>query len=222
MKKIISTVLVFILVLSVSVVSAFSESIVTPDADDELLFVDKFEEQYKDYFSGFFPIENYKEKMYHYDSNDNIDWALVRFMFMEGARNEYAVFGDMVYLGSCGAPLVTGYAIYDAKQQKFFDLIEFDDFSQFDGLDDYLCSVKRIRPIGDINKDFKLTVLDATGIQRALAKLDVYPDFDDLQANSFWNARNDNELKYVTDANRDGVRSILDATAIQRKLAKLD
>lgn len=222
MKKMISIFLVFILVLSISIFPAFSESIVTPDADDELLFVDKFEEQYKNQFPDYFPIENYQEKMYHYDSNNNIDWMLIMFLYFESASNDYAVFGDMVYLGSYGVPLLTGYAIYDAKQQKFFDLIEFDDFSQFDGLDDYLCSVKCIRPIGDIDKDFKLTVLDATGIQRVVAKLEVYPDFDDLQANAFWNARNDNELKYVTDANRDGERSILDATAIQRKLAKLD
>lgn len=59
--------------------------------------------------------------------------------------------------------------------------------------------------LGDADGDDALTILDATAIQRTLAKLST-KKFD----------------KEAADADQDGTVTILDATAIQRHLAKLN
>ncbi len=223
MKKLLSLFLVFVLVLSVAIVPVFAEGIVFPEENSEWLFLEEFENQYKEaYWYESYLQEYYREECYHYDENNNIDWALVMCALTQSASNDYAVFGDMVNLGSYFVPFATAYVVYDGDQQKFFDLIEFDDFSEYNGLEDYLCSIEFLIPIGDFDKDNKLTILDATGIQRAVAELDTYCDEDDLEANSYMNIRSDNELKYLTDFDRDGERTILDATAIQMKLAQIE
>lgn len=58
--------------------------------------------------------------------------------------------------------------------------------------------------LGDVDNDGKVSVLDATAIQRSLAKLSV----------SAYNAK-------AADADQDAKVTVLDATAIQRYLAKL-
>ena len=59
--------------------------------------------------------------------------------------------------------------------------------------------------VGDVDKDFDITILDATAIQRFLAGITV-PDATD---------------RALGDADNDGEMTILDATAIQRFLASL-
>lgn len=60
--------------------------------------------------------------------------------------------------------------------------------------------------IGDVDGDSSISVLDATAIQRHLAKIDALSD----------------EQIFRADVYIDDTITVLDATAIQRKIAKLD
>ncbi len=74
------------------------------------------------------------------------------------------------------------------------------------------------RPIGDADGDDTLTILDATRIQRELAKLTAV----DLAADSYWIGAYNGEYRRYSDMDVDGEVTILDATAIQRRLAGLE
>ena len=72
--------------------------------------------------------------------------------------------------------------------------------------------------IGDNNNDGKLSIKDATYLQKCLAGMEQYREDDPIYAYEF-----DDRIPahYISDYNRDGVRNIRDATAIQKKLAKI-
>ncbi len=229
MKKVISLVLVFILMLFVAVTPAFAESIQFPTEGQEWLFFEEFDKCY----TGTYAYDehakgNYREKCYHYDDNNNMDWALLSCPYVDSTSNDYAVFGDMIYLGCFGLPFHAVYGIYDLEQDKVLDLTDLDDLSEYDGLKDYLYSIGYIQPIGDFDHDKKLTILDATGIQCAEAGLKKYYSSDDLESQSYHNIKvdagyfDDKGLRYLTDIDRDGKRTVMDATAIQYKLAGLE
>lgn len=215
MKKLISILLITVLLVSVFSTVAFAQD---NQGQTEYLYLEEFIEQYKDTY-GFYEEayrESYDEVYYHYDENDKLNWVLARCSYVTSAGMYYAVFGDMVSLVGYGVPLKNDYAVYDIAQQKFIDICDLDDLSEYDGLKDVICSVKLLYPIGDADMDRELTILDATQIQRHLARL-IQLD-DDLEHYSSIKG----ELRYVSDLNRDGKRNIFDVTAIQLKLAKLD
>ena len=81
---------------------------------------------------------------------------------------------------------------------------------------EYLIKNNSAHRIGDADKDRKLTVMDATQIQRAEAKLCTIDDW--IMASHCYG----DKITLSTDFNHDGSRSVLDATAIQKKIAKLD
>lgn len=218
MKKLLSVMFALIMVLSVTTVPAFANEVQEPVENTEYLYLEEFIEQYKN-TNGFYEDgyrENYEEVYYHYAENNDLNWVLARCAYVTSAGMNYAVYGDMVSLVGYGIPLKNNYAVYDVAQQKFIDICDLDDLSEYDGLKDILCSVKLLYPIGDADMDGILTILDATQIQRHLASL-IQLD-DDLEHYSSIKG----ELRYLTDMDRDGDRTIMDATAIQRKLAKLD
>ena len=70
-----------------------------------------------------------------------------------------------------------------------------------------------------MNFDDAITVLDATLIQRAVAKTDDYSQYD-LFTDVYYTGVS--KIYFISDINYDGKRDILDATAIQRQLAKLE
>lgn len=80
--------------------------------------------------------------------------------------------------------------------------------NQTDGASIYTITVKADSEplIGDVNFDGRISILDATAIQKHLANLVLLSD----------------EQFLVADFNNDGRVSILDATAIQKKLAGLE
>ncbi len=194
-------------VVSISLKGGF----VKPDAEH------LYEEQlYKEYYIES-DVYKYDEVYYHRNVNDEIDWALIETVFQYAQPlNVYAVIGDRVWLGDSIWPTVN-YCIYDVEQSKFFDICQIN-WADYDGLEDVILSLELGVPIGDADVDGQLSVLDATYIQRVLAKLIIFPT-DDLS--SYFRVTPD-ELNYLSDIDRDGERSIIDATLIQMKLAKLD
>ncbi len=227
MKRIVSIVLALTMLIcsSVFVVSAQeNKSSTEDDFYKEQLYFDEFVDLCRSsgypYLSG---SSFYNESYYHHvDENDpesQIDWALVYgYVYGPEPRNCYAVIGDRVSLqGEC-LPFAVGYAVYDVRHEKFIDICDIEDFSIYEGLEDQINSLELGFPIGDSDLDRKLTVFDATYIQRVLAELDDFKEDDDIS--EYYQLCG--ELKYVSDFNRDGERNIFDATAIQRKLAELD
>ncbi len=217
MKKVLSVILVMCLLFSLTAVSVFAES-----TTHEKVFLEKFLEQYKNgyMFDEYMYRENYEEVYYHYNEDEEIDWALVRFAYIESPSFNYAAFGDYVYLGSYYYPLSTMYGLFDVEQDKFFDVCDIEDISAYSGFEEILYERIAVYPIGDANMDRDLDILDATFIQRALVQLSNFDIQDDFTASGYHSLRG--ELSYLSDFNRDGERTILDATAIQMKLAKAE
>ena len=137
------------------------------------------------------------------DENGDLEWALCC-----GSINEVVeVFGyvklSKVFLTTGDAePFGTEFAIYDAEKDDFVFMDE--DLTAYRGLEERMVELGIAYPIGDADYDRKLTISDATIIQRYLAGL--------------YNKKIDEFLCYVDD---DDEISILDVTRIQRYLAKL-
>ena len=163
----------------------------------------------------------YSEKYYHKNSVDEIEWCLVYAINTPGPPAPYyTVFDNYVSLQGDYIPFSTKYGIYDAKEEKFYDLKDIENFEKYENLiEQLLIYDEYMYPIGDADNDRKLTVMDATYIQMVEAKLCDYNESIDNLKNHFYTSSTE-KISYISDFDRDGERTVLDATAIQLKLAK--
>ena len=177
-----------------------------------------FEEQYREYVdldSGYV----YDELYYHFDTEGKLDWVLLNAHNALGATAIINMdFADMVIKSeSIYARFKFKYGVYDVKEGVFVDLYDLrDEPYKYEGLYDKLLEFRIGRLIGDTDNDGEISILDATAIQRRLAKIDGL-DYDD-----YYHVYNTDTTGLISDFDRDGDVSIMDATAIQRRLAKLD
>ncbi|MBE6824217.1 MAG: hypothetical protein E7513_02605 [Ruminococcaceae bacterium] len=152
--------------------------------------------------------KGYKELYFHMDENGELEWALIQgedSSFVSPKFMEVVV-GDVLVSSFISSPFKLTYGIYDAKEDKFYDLYDIkDEYSNYEGLVEALVGNSGVHQIGDVNNDGKISVMDATYIQRYLA---------DIEKNIY--------KETISDFDRDGDVTIIDATAIQRKLAQLD
>ena len=125
------------------------------------------------------------------------------------------------------SPLFVHYCIYYCETMEFYDIADL-----WDGLSDDSWDGKKHNEnlykklkfykigelIGDMDKDYKLTVKDATYIQKCLAGILEFPQNDKVDGD-YTAGDHKYYLAYVSDFNRDGERSIKDATAIQKFVA---
>lgn len=203
MKKLVSFILVFVLLLSVTITPIFAQV-----NESEYLYKDKFIEYN---IRPYQELLIYHEMYYHKDANGEIDWVFIQ------ARSDYhqeisvdVVLADVyIHLDSTPIPFSLGYCIYDVKKDKFFGLGYYD---EYEVAEEYINKHIGI-PLGDADMDGDLTVLDATLIQRAIAKLCEFDSRDYMMAGGQYNC-------YISDIDRDGERTVIDATLIQDKLAK--
>lgn len=217
MKKTASLILsILIVLLSVSSVCALDNNGISND-----MFIYNYYEKYD-------VPAIYYEKYYHNTDPDNdksnIDWVFVNCATDIGedpSASEYATYAIvdnmMIYVAYYYEPFRTGYAIYDVDKNEYTDLLDVD-VASYSGLKEYLYSSDIGRPIGDVDVDMKLTIMDATEIQRALAKIIEFGDEDNVRYRYNW--IDDKSITFISDFNRDDERSVLDATAIQLELAK--
>ncbi len=171
----------------------------------------------------------YEAPCYEYYSDANTtqtpDWVLAFGAYMGLSPMPcYGVFGDYYIQNSnYHYPDSLGYYIYVPSESKFYTLEEAWK-ADFEGIEKAFTEDLLVRGIagyiGDADGDNKLTIFDATFIQRNLVGLCVFDSGDDLTAHA--KTTDTVELSYVSDFNRDGERNIFDATAIQRKLAEID
>ena len=219
MKKLVSVILATILCAGAMVTANANDSY---PVQEELLY--QFEDRFVEQFSATYDqIESryvYDELYYHCDENGQIDWCLISAKpnsDFESADIKYLKFNDFVLHSNSTKSFFFDmmYGIYDVAADEFMSIVDcYNELDKFEGAVDVLRNVPQSRPIGDYDNDHRLSILDATGIQRMLAKLDDirYDGYHDKIGNmgSFFDVDGDSDV------------SILDATAIQRKLAKLD
>ena len=148
------------------------------------------------------------------------DWALVRaFRFdlcYATALHSAVVGGRRLTASDLGwAPFEFAFGIYDAEQDRYYDLTEID-FDDYDGLYAVWKNLTLTTPYGriyedspyfdgDADGDGLVSILDATRIQRRLANLCSKYEIVETSA----------------DVDRDGSVTILDATRIQRYKASI-
>ncbi len=222
MKKVFSIVLVVMLLLSVTIP-------VSADDVEGPLYKDKFYEKYE---HGHVVSSPYYRELYYHHSDENdpespIDWVFINCWLslfdVEGWGGSYVVVGGRV-IGetvALGVPFYIPYAIYDVEKDEFIDIKDVD-YNQYDGLIECLQELKIGLLVGDVDRDKTLTVVDATIIQRCIAKLEEFPEYDVCEKHRYSAVYGSEKLAYFSDFNRDGERSVLDATAIQMKLAKVE
>ena len=140
---------------------------------------------------------------------------------MAGCAPCYGVL-DIYYLETLyyHYPQAIPYFIYVPNENKFYTL-EYAYNKGFAGIEsiftEYFIPQGLAKIIGDADKDNKLTIIDATLIQLALADCCELDD-EYVQSSLVYGET----LEFTTDIDRDGKRTVLDATAIQHKLAGLE
>lgn len=220
MKRIVSVLVMIVMLVSVAIVPVYAKSI------SESLYYQRYEEKYT--YRTF-----YAELYYHHtdenDQNSPIDWALINCARTisedpgeAGGRAAvtYAVVGDVVFnVPYYYEPFETGYAIYDVEKDVFIDLFEVK-LEDYEGLSECLVmlSSKIGRLIGDMDGDGGLSIIDATGLQLCIAKVNEF-ERDVYGGKYSWIGGK--SIKYMSDVDRDGERTIMDATEIQSKLARI-
>lgn len=158
---------------------------------------------------------DYDELYYHKDAvGGETDWALITAKvhnLVPWEKVEAIRIGSRVirYWSSGAYILPYALAVYDASEDTFKCISEVD-FADYAGLVEAVEQLELGLAVGDVDMDGSVSVLDATEIQRYLAKL---KDLDIVLSGY---------ITTLADVQVDGDMSIIDATAIQRKLAKLD
>ncbi|MBQ8001314.1 MAG: hypothetical protein IJ298_09000 [Ruminococcus sp.] len=247
MKKIMSFTLVLMLMLSA--VSVFSTSALTL-FDYKKAFVNdcigtgdkKHEQEFlkitklNDYCT---PSEGnyFYQPLYEYYSNgeENLtdestpDYVLVYAGGVEaGPMYANALFGDYVLqTGGVYSPYDLGYCIYIPGDSKVLSLEKAYE-EQLPGIENVFTEYGMGWLLGDVDMDRKLTIKDATDIQKYLVGIHSFSGLsfatydDSIVGLCIYADSNDNIPKYISDFNRDGERNIKDATAIQKCIAGLE
>lgn len=187
---------------------------------DEPLFKDAF---YR--FASWKPeppyddVTAYSELAYHSDPFGGLRWVLV-----QGDTNMrectlcYEVIGDRVFRDSeYHVPFDLTYGVYDIEDSCFYDLTRIREKPYYAQVCAELDRLNLGEKNGDINRDGRLDIGDATGHQRCIAEYSAYPDNDAVSADGY-QTRHSQPQAYLTDINRDGKRDINDVTAVQRML----
>ncbi len=194
----------------ISVVALKKDDIKKVSENDFVLFMEyvsdihmKYIETYKQGFKNY----RFKELKTQYNSDYTPQYTIVNAHSLTGASAEiwFRIGNSVVYSGSIYSDFRYGYGIYDYAQDKFLDVYEVKDTPEvYDNLEENLLSCNAARPVADTDGDRRVTVMDATNIQRFLAKLD-----------------HDYIRYYCGDMDNDGKLSLIDATMIQKLVAKV-
>jgi len=220
MKKIICILMIVLMLMGICSITASAE-----ESTDNWLFYQKFSDTYAFPQYGT-PVVFYEEVYYHYSTDDVVEWALIRGSTPPPplVAYPYGIFENRLIRkidGSIGT-FYLDYAVYDVSDDKFYDLGEaYANEKYHDEINKYLNEYDIGEIIGDMDNDKKLTVKDATYIQKCLAGIMEYPENDKVEG-VYESNKDYGHLAYLSDFNRDGVRNIKDATAIQKHIAGIE
>ena len=222
MKKILSFTLVGLLMMSSL---AFSASATEERVYSDDYYNPRFEEAFErlgskyDYFDNEEFINTYNELMV-YKKDTAVEYTLVFPGMQVGFPKEgYAQIGEYVItFANIYNPYKIGYYVYSATDDEVYTLTEAYNMNM-DGISEvfeYLTETGDCAVAGDADFDGKLSVKDATMIQKQLAGI--------VSKNPFASENVDNYLLYygVKDFNMDEEINIKDVTAIQKRVAGIE
>ena len=183
---------------------------------------------YEDAFTRFRPSwrnrHTYEEVYYHADPRfgnvNQHDWVLVSGYALQPIEGiYYGVFDDTVVYSSEYAPFEFGYGVYDCAEDTYYSIKEAWNRDYPDLHDVFInrvTSEANVDHLGDADKDGKLTIIDATKIQRFLVGM------TDLEESSWWFEHCGSDfgtrLTSLADYDADGAVDAIDVTRIQRAL----
>ena len=189
-----------------------------------------------DFFEDWYFHENwyFYDELYYYDNSTGgtiefpeatPDYVLAKAnTYFASPLLFYDVFGEYIIHGSCGDPYCASYYIYLPESDKIYTLREaFDENT--DGIEKVFTDYKLGNLMGDADGDRKLTIKDATCIQKCLANFEGFKLKDEIRGHNLSVADDgtpDPYVCYIEDFNNDDQVNIKDATAIQKRLAKID
>ena len=167
----------------------------------------------------------YEELYYHYNDDGDLEWVLIHGRtenLPPWVNTPCAVFEDRIIRKT--EPINNfhvDYALYLVEEQLFRDLVYlWKDAKYTEDIYNALNEKNIGEVIGDMDKDNKLTIKDATYIQKCIAELISFPENDEVPGG--YGAEFHGYVAYISDFNRDGVRNIKDATAIQKQIAGIE
>lgn len=233
-----------------------ASSFVTAFAESSLLYKDKF----VNYMKKNYPDEtnyNYDELYCHKTDSGDVDWALVYAATgdNDSGGGSNGIFGDVFFwhTGTSAPFEAFRLGVYDVDKDDFYDL-QYAWNMDFKDLKDVFYELMTTRNIekeyhlgyyiiGDVDSDKRLSVKDATLLQRFFAEIEnpwnyvtgysfdyqTVPLFGPLVYSdrpSFEYYTDEPDSHYtvvcVWDYNSDNKLNIKDVTAIQKKIAKLN
>ena len=215
MKKILSILLILVMLISIISINAYALSPLPPE-----YYVKRY---FKQLYSKIDTVENLSftnDGSYlpvDFTTNPtNIDYVLVEYNSKNavqddyfnrfGNNNEYYEYCETTnLLFESGLSIFAGRIYYDCHDDDFYSLEDIATTNPeiIDMIIDKQFT-QRVGYIGDVDKDGKISVIDATEIQRHIARLNVL------------------SVEQIADVDRDGETTVFDATAIQMKLAKIE
>lgn len=207
-----NAIVVNIKVANIGKIASFSEV-------EKLYYCSDLEQEYILYATPQLLEYNFKEVYYHYDENDDLSWVLLKAAlgFCQPAACGMDMGNIVVHSHSIFSKFTYQYGIYDAKEDKVYDLRDLRKTpDKYDGLCDKLVELNIATPIGDSDMDGKVTVMDATFIARYVAQLEDLNYRDRYNVVVYYYEEEEKHSGFVSDFDNDGEVTILDATAIQR------
>lgn len=211
MKKTICTLFALFLFASVCAAPASALDSAAPR------YLDAFQERLKD---GCGTLESFEELYYH-KVNGETDWALVHGKgSWELCWCVFSVLGDRVLSSGTGdLPFEYDYGIYDVQQKQFISIEEAFASGDYPDLPAVMDDLNIGRRRGDMDNDGKLTIQDATALQRCLAEFSAFPQDNSFEGINLSEKDHPRETVMISDADSSGVTDINDVTEIQRILA---
>ena len=170
---------------------------------------------------------------YHYPNDATGDESTPDFIavFCEDSGLEFSIYsviiGDYYISTGLNSLYEIGTYIYTPSDGNIYTLTEAY-ASGIDGVEEMLSEhydelTVTVKLLGDLDRDHKLTVKDATKLQKCLVGVEEFGNGDNLNWISVEQSYPMNKItRYISDFNRDGDRNVKDATAIQKRVAGLE
>ncbi|MBR3988262.1 MAG: hypothetical protein IKK10_03055 [Clostridia bacterium] len=169
-------------------------------------------------------ITSYYEIYKHYSDASTSDEATPEYVLINLNTNLYYsmpvanIFGDkLLYESSGNIPFTYGYAVYFPENNVILALSEALT-RNIKGIEEALNHISYNALMGDNDEDGKLTIKDATYMQKCLASLEEFRKDDVIEGLQYYD---NHTARFISDYNRDGERNIKDVTAIQKRLANI-
>lgn len=200
------------------------------------LYAQIFEEYLKPYAEDWdFNTEwHFYDELYYYTAEEGgsgfmpeatPDYVLVKAStYNVSPMDAYEVFGDYMIHGGCGFPYCGNYHIYTPKDGKIYTLREAFD-AELEGIMNVFTDYTLGYLLGDADGDRRLTIKDATYIQKCLAKIEGFSLQGEYRGHNLSEADDtspDPYVCYIEDFDNNDTVNVKDATAIQKRLAKID